>query len=746
MVQTDTKLPEQVEDDEAAVRRWLLRVADRYAADAHQRLSAAGELLLHCHGNTLLETGESTVRHRLAAADILFGLRLDADTLCAALIQGCLGDDSQVQATAAEALGAGPVRMSADLARIEQLTRVEYIAEGGKRAARNRLAREENLRRMLLGIGEDVRVVLVVLANQLQLLRQAKDLARERQLEIAADTRRVYAPLANRLGVWQLKWELEDLALRVAEPATYRDIAEALAERRDARQGYIARVLEALRAELAAVGIQAEVTGRPKHIYSIWRKMQRKGVDIDQIFDLRAVRILVDDVPACYSALGVVHGLWAHIPSEFDDYIATPKGNHYQSLHTAVVGPEDKPLEVQIRTHAMHEHAEYGVAAHWAYKEAKGHDPDFQRRIVSMRHWLEQAGDDDQRDAAATPALDGELAPAHVYVLTPQAKVVELPRGATPLDFAYAIHSEIGHRCRGARVEGRMVPLTYQLHSGETVEILTQKHAQPSRDWLSVHHGYMVTSRARNRVRQWFKQQDFDRHLSEGRAVLERELTRLGIEAAPQWEQLAQRFNLKTGDDLFAAVGRGDLAAGQVARQVGAPRAERREAPDALPLTRSPAPPRETAGRSEVVVAGVGDLMTHMAACCRPVPYDKLVGYVSVGRGVIVHRRNCREILKLTDAERERLVEVSWADQPTETSYPVGVELSAADRRGLLRDISSALADADANVLGSDTRTDPTSDIAHMRFTVAVTDAAHLERLIARLKQLPDVLAVRRAQ
>jgi GTP pyrophosphokinase len=743
MVQSITNLPERVDDAEA-VRHWLAYIGAHYDAEARERLAAAGELLLRCHGDEPLETGETAARHRLAGADILFGLRMDADTLCAALLQGCIGRAGIDQTLLTGRIGPGVARMAADLARIEQLTSVEYIAEGGKRAERNRRAHEENLRRMLFGIGEDVRVVLVVLADRLHLLRRAKHLARDRQLEIADDTRRVYAPLANRLGVWQIKWELEDLALRAAEPDAYMRIASALAERRDERQGYIARVLEILRAELDAAGIHAEVSGRPKHIYSIWRKMQRKGVDIDQIFDLRAVRILVDDIPACYSALGVVHGRWRHIPSEFDDYIATPKGNQYQSLHTAVVGPEDKPLEVQIRTYAMHEHAEYGVAAHWAYKEAKGHDPDYQRRIVWMRNWLEHAGEADPGEDFVEQ-FKADLQPAHVYVLTPQAKVVELPQGATPLDFAYAIHSEIGHRCRGARVDGRMVPLTHRLRSGETVEILTQKNAQPSRDWLSSHHGYMVTARARNRVRQWFKQQDFDRHMAEGRTALERELTRLGIDETPQWDRLAERFNLKSGDDLLAAVGRGDVAVGQVARQVGEPKAERREPPDALPPSRTPRAAQEHVGRSEVIVEGVGDLMTHMAACCRPVPYDKLVGYVSVGRGVIVHRRNCREILKLTDAERERLVEVTWASRPAQTGYPVDIVLTAADRKGLLRDISSALADTDANVLGSDTRTDPSNDIAHLRFTIEVTDAEHLDRIIARLKQLPDMLSVARA-
>jgi GTP pyrophosphokinase len=621
--------------------------------------------------------------------------------------------------------------MATDLAHIEQLTSLEFVAERGKRAERSRREHEENLRRMLLGIAEDVRVVLVVLADRLHLLRRSKHLTRERQLEIADDTRRVYAPLANRLGVWQLKWELEDLSLRAAETEEYMRIARALSERRNERQGYIARVLEVLRSELANAGIAAEVTGRPKHIYSIWRKMQRKGVDIDQIFDLRAVRILVDDVPACYSALGVVHGLWRHIPSEFDDYIATPKGNQYRSLHTAVIGPEDKPLEVQIRTHAMHQHAEYGVAAHWAYKEAQGHDAEFQRRIVWMRNWLEHAGETDGGEDFVEQ-FKADLQPTHVYVVT-------------PLDFAYAIHSEIGNRCRGARVDGRMVPLTYRLNSGETVEIITQKNAQPSRDWLSSHHGYMITARARNRVRQWFKQQDFERHLADGRSALERELTRLGIDAAPQWEKLAERFNLKSGEDLLAAVGRGDLAVGQVARQVGEPKSERRDPGAVEAPPRATRPTHEPSARSEVIVAGVGDLMTHMAACCRPVPYDKLIGYVSIGRGVIVHRRNCREILKLSDSERERLVEVSWASGPAQSGYPVDVVLTAADRKGLLRDISAALADADANVLGSDTHTDPARDIAHMRFTMEVADAAHLERILARLKQLPDMLSVARA-
>jgi len=455
------------------------------------------------------------------------------------------------------------------------------------------------------------------------------------------------------------------------------------------------------------------------------------------------VRVMVRDIPTCYMALGIVHGLWRHIPKEFDDYIATPKGNMYQSLHTAVIGPEDKPLEVQIRTFEMHRHAELGVAAHWAYKEAKGHDPEFQRRVVWMRNWLELKNEGDQA-GDFVERFKAEFEPVHVYVLTPQAKVIELPKGATPLDFAYAIHSEVGNHCRGARVDGRIVPLTYKLQSGETVEILTQKNATPSRDWLSPHHGYMITSRARNRVRQWFKLKDFDRYVAEGRTVLDKELARLGIDAKPQLDKLAPRYNLQKGDDLLAALGRGDVAAGHVARQVGEPRGER-QSDEPEPAAETPAPKvRAKTGRTDVVVEGVPDLMTQMASCCRPVPYDKLVGFVTRGRGVVVHRRDCRNIRNLPAAERERLLAVSWAQQSADAGYPVDLVVVATDRKGLLRDISSVLADADANVLATNTRSNPSAEMANMRFTVEVANAAQLEQLRNKLRQLPDVLEVRR--
>ncbi|WPL19812.1 GTP pyrophosphokinase [Thiorhodovibrio winogradskyi] len=755
MVQSVSTLPDSTLEDRPAADVWLHSLAAHYEPKAHKRIAAACALMINCWGKMRLDTGESKARHRLATADILFNLRMDADTLCAALLNGCLTPQGPSEETLAERFGPGIARMVADLGRIGALTQVTRII-----AEKDQHEHEENLRRLLLGIAEDVRVVLVVLAERLQLMRAAKPLEPARQMALAEDTERVYAPLANRLGVWQIKWELEDLALRYRHPKEYKRVANALRERRAERQDYIARVIERLNEEFARAGIAAQISGRPKHIYSIWRKMRRKRVEFEQIFDLRALRVIVADIPACYAALGVVHGLWRHIPHEFDDYIATPKGNLYRSLHTAVIGPEDKPLEVQIRTQEMHEHAELGVAAHWAYKEAAGHDADFQRRVVWMRNWLELQNDCDQ-SGELLARFKAECEPAHVYVLTPQAKVIELPKGATPLDFAYAIHSEIGHRCRGARVNGRIVPLSHQLASGESVEILTQKNASPSRDWLSPHQHYMVTSRARNRVRQWFKSQDFDRHLAEGRAALEKELARLSIDTKPMLDQMASRYNLQRGEDVLAAIGRGDLSVGQIARQVGQGTQvgeARAQTGDDTPA--SPAEHRQqisfksrraragTAGDNnrepDIIVQGVGDLMTQIASCCKPVPRDPIVGFVTRGRGIRIHRQNCRNIAHLPPGDRERLVEARWAEQSSDSRFAVDVRLLAVDRRGLLRDVSAVLADAHADVAGVTTHSDRRADVASMRFTLRIGGIDELKRLLTRLGQVPDVFEVKR--
>jgi GTP pyrophosphokinase len=736
MVKPKYNLPESHVADDDAIRHWLDGLASHYPREELKQIAGACAALTRCRGDRRIETGETHVRHVLSTADILVRLRMDFETLIAALLNGCLdqGDLTEVQLD--RRFGSGIARMVGDLSRIGQIANVDAII-----AAKDQDEHEENLRRLLMGIAEDVRVVLVVLAERVHLMRSIKKLEPERRAKIARDTQRIYAPLANRLGIWQIKWELEDLSLRYLKPDDYKRIAKLLAERREEREHYIAAVIETLRDKFDEARIDVEISGRPKHIYSIWRKMQRKEVEIGEIFDLRAIRILVRTVADCYAALGLVHGLWKHIPREFDDYIATPKGNMYQSLHTAVVGPEDKPLEVQIRTHEMHRHAEFGVAAHWAYKESKGHDAEFQRRVIWMRNWLELKNEGDE-SGSFLERFKAEFEPIHIYVLTPQSKVVELPKGSTPLDFAYAIHSEVGNRCRGARVNGRIVPLSYELRSGETVEILTQKNAAPSRDWLSPHQGYLTTARARNRVRQWFKQQDHDQHLQEGRVILDRELTRLGITEKPNLEELATRFNFKRGEDLLAAVGRGDLSVGQVARQVGERKLE--EPKEVEPKPRTPQKQRADTA-ADVVVEGVDDLMTHMAQCCRPVPNDPIIGFVTRGRGISIHRKDCSNVKHLPRVEAERLIAVRWADQPADTGYSVDILVIAADRKGLLRDVSSVLSDDNVNVLGVNTHTERSTDTAAMRFTLEVKNMGHLEKILAKLQQIPDVLDVRRS-
>jgi GTP pyrophosphokinase len=735
MVTAAYNLPADKDDAEAAASHWLASLEDHYPQAERARLADACAALLRCRGAERLETGETAVRHALSTADILVQLRMDGPTLCAALLNGCLGPSGATEEQLATRFGAGVARMVADLARIDRITNVAAVI-----AAKDLAEHEENLRRLLLGIAEDVRVVLVVLAERLHLMRSIKDLDPARRAKIAQDTQRVYAPLANRLGIGQVKWELEDLALRYLDPDEYLRIAKLLDGRRGERQAYIGAVMDLLREKFAEAGIKAEISGRPKHIFSIWKKMQRKAVDIDEIFDLRAVRIMVDSVKDCYAALGIVHGTWRHIPKEFDDYIATPKGNLYRSLHTAVIGPGDKPLEVQIRTYEMHRHAELGVAAHWSYKENKGQDVEMQRRLAWMRNWLELKQEGDQ-GGDIVERFKTEFEPVHIYVLTPQSKVIELPIGATALDFGFAIHSEIGLRCRGARVDGRIVPLSQPLQSGQRVEILTQKNATPSRDWLSPHHGFLKTARARNRVRQWFAQQDHDMHAAQGRALLDKELTRLGITEKPHLEVLAPRFNFTDGDDVYAAIGRGDLAVGVIARLIGEPKVEPPKPPEVK--VKTPTAPKP-GGRSEVIVEGVDDLLTHMAHCCKPVPSDPIVGFITRGRGVTVHRADCSNLRALPSQERERLIEVRWAGADPEAAYPVDLVVLAVDRKGLLRDVSSVITNEDLDVVGVSTHSDRDTDTATMRFTVEVRDADQLEQVRLKLAQLPGVLEVRR--
>ena len=591
----------------------------------------------------------------------------------------------------------------------------------------------EALRKMLLAVVSDVRLVLVRIADQLYQLRQAKAAPPEIQQALALESREIYAPLANRLGVWQLKWELEDLAFRYLEPDTYTDIAQTLKEKRTERVGFINEFQRVLYKELAAEGIKAEISGRPKHIYSIYRKMRRKDRGIESLYDIRAVRLLVDTVGDCYAALGIVHNLWSYIPGEFDDYIANPKDNDYQSLHTAVAGPERKTVEIQIRTHDMHRHAELGVAAHWRYKEGGGAPAAFDQKIRFLRALLEPAGD----GADLLEQIRDDFFEDRVYAVSPKGDVVELPATATPLDFAYHVHTQVGHRCRGAKVNGRIVPLTYEVQNGDQIEIITGSQAQPSRDWLSPKLGYLAGARARAKVRNWFRFQDRDQHLRQGRDVLDRELARLNVKDVAT-DTIAKQLKHKDTDALCVALGAGDLTSASIATALQHIRGA--EIPDRIRPRKSR---KKTDSAGAVAVTGIGDLMCNFARCCHPVPPEAIVGYITQGRGVSIHRQDCGNFLGLNQRYPERIVSISWGESDA-AAYPVDLSLHAYDRSGLIRDITALIADDDANVIDLKSHTDKESMQVVMEISIEIKDLPTLSTVIAKLEQLPNVVSVRR--
>jgi GTP pyrophosphokinase len=591
----------------------------------------------------------------------------------------------------------------------------------------------EGLRRLLLAIIRDLRVVFVLLARQLARMRGAAALPEAERMALARLTRDIHAPLANRLGIWQLKWELEDLAFRYLEPETYKRIARLLDERRADREAFIAQVLAELGAALRDAGIQADLAGRPKHIYSIWKKMQRKELDFADLYDIRAVRILVDSVADCYAALGVVHAQWQHLPREFDDYLARPKGNGYRSLHTAVIGPQGKTLEVQIRTHAMHRDNELGVAAHWRYKEGGGADAEFEAKIAWMRKLLEPRADEE-----LAAELRTELIEDRVYLLTPKGEVFDLPHGATVLDFAYYVHTEVGHRCRGAKVNGRIVPLTHQPRSGDRVEIVTAKNAEPSRDWLSPHHGYLNTSRAREKARGWFRRIAHDANLAAGRALLERELKRLALPAA-DLSRLPAHFHLKTHEELLVALALGEVSAGQIARVL-------QEAAHPVEPTPAPAPPvaRHAAhDHGALRIEGVGNLLTVLARCCQPLPGDSVRGFITKGRGVSVHRADCASLARLARRDPDRVIEVEWG-RASAQSYQVDIELHGFDRKGLQKDVTNLISNVGTPIVASSSRLEGRTGEVEMRFTLRVRDFEQLSALLGKLVALPNVVEARR--
>ncbi len=696
---------------------------------ASERLRAA---LAAVRGLDLPAAGARLLKTGLDVAEIVRTLDADDDVVIAAMLQPLLDADLLDRVSAEKEFGLDAIRLARNLGQLGEFgLSVDWTPEQGLEAGQ-----AEALRKMLLAVIGDVRLVVVRLATQLQRLRAAKSLDPALQRKLATETREVYAPLANRLGVWQLKWELEDFAFRYLQPADYKRIAAALQVRRSERERYMDDLKTLLHKELHDAGIEAKIEGRPKHIYSIWRKMQAKGLAFDELMDIRAARVLVNTVAECYAALGVVHSLWQFIPGEFDDYIATPKDNRYRSIHTAVIGPGAQPVEIQIRTHEMHADSERGVASHWRYKEGGRGDQAYERKINQLRSLLAPAeGAETSRDFLDRMRVD--LFQDRIYAVSPKGEIVDVPVGGTPLDFAYQVHTDLGHRTRGAKVNGRMVPLDYHLKNGETVEIITAKTGHPSRDWLSAQSGFLASPRHRNKVRAWFRRQNETQNRSEGRAMFDREIQRLGIGSPPMAELLGE-LKLPDTDALHEALGLGEVSSAQMAGAIQRILHARETRPEHTARTRIPA-----AREPEVAVQGIGDLLSTYARCCKPVPPEAIVGYITVGRGVSIHARSCANLARLSIKSPARVLPVTWGKLGS-GEFPVDIDVQAFDRRGLVRDVSAALADDKISIQGMNTVTDKRDNLAHMQIKISITGLPQLSQVLTRIAQVPNVISARR--
>lgn len=675
-----------------------------------------------------LPTGEPIAQHVQGVALILASLRVDIDTLLAGLLCPLPSYMEEYEEALKEAFNPTVAHLVGGVARMSRIRTMK-----ARSAATDRHAQIEALRKMLLAMAEDIRVVIIALGERVQTMRYVTGNGIANGAEIAYETLDIFAPLANRLGLWQIKWELEDLSFRIIEPERYKKIAEMLEEKRLSRERYVASLVDILQGELQQAGIKAEVTGRPKHIYSIHKKMERKDKEFKEIYDTRALRILVDEVKDCYAALGVVHNLWTPIPREFDDYIARPKGNDYRSLHTTVTGPEDKVVEVQIRTYEMHRHSEMGVAAHWRYKEGAKRDARYEEKIAWLRQILEWKSDIDDAGELAEH-FKTALFEESVYVLTPEGRVIDLPKGSTPVDFAYRVHTDLGHHCRGAKVDGVMVPLDYTLHNAQRVEIISNRQGGPSRDWLNPALGYLKSQHARSKVRQWFARQEREQLLTQGRATVTRELQRYGMTALGL-EKLAGKFGFTRLDAFLSAVARGDINNRQLEASLRG---------DTEPTVQAPAERKSAApsgSEGGVLIAGVGKLLTGLARCCKPAPPDLIIGFITRGRGVTIHRQGCASLARLSGEGVERLIAADWSISKEER-YAVDIEIEALDRQGLLRDISNVLAREKIDVIATRTRS---RDItASLQFTLKIADLAQLQRVLALIQNIPGIRSAMR--
>jgi GTP pyrophosphokinase len=734
-----------------------------YSLVDRELILRAYKLAEKAHRGQKRASGEPYISHCIAVAIILADLHVPAEVVAAGLLHDTVEDTDVTLEDIRRDFKDEIARMVDGVTKLTQLPRVSRGDQRPEDAVKDEELRRiaerrgeldpdieaslitrsrrydlvsETLRKTFLAMGEDVRVVLIKLADRLHNMRTLSYMPESKRKRIAQETMDIFAPLANRLGIWQMKWELEDLSFRYASPDKYKEIATFLAERRLDREREMSEIIDRLQSFAENEGIKVEIFGRPKHIYSIFKKMQRKGVPFEQVHDVRGVRVIVEDVPACYSVLGVIHTHWRPIPGQFDDYIAVPKDNFYQSLHTAVVYDDGKTLEVQIRTQEMNQNAEFGIAAHWRYKEKAQRDDAYERRILWFRSLMEWR--QDVEDASEfVDSLKSDVFEDRVYVFTPKGDIIDLPAGSTPIDFAYHVHTDVGHRCRGAKVNGKLVSLDYSLRTGEQVEVLTAKRGGPSRDWLNPNLGLVKTQRARAKIRLWFKRQAREHNLSQGRTLLDRELNRLGVTDV-NLEQLANQLENKSVDDLMVAIGCGDVSLSKISNQL----MKEEEDDDGLKFGTRILLEQALQGHDAIRVVGLQGLLTTMAKCCNPVPGDDIIGYVTRGRGATVHRKDCPNILRLK--ERERLVRVDWGE-PKRT-YPVTVQVRAYDRDGLARDVSNLIANEGINMglvqAGVDRRNK--LNLATLDLVLEVRDVDQLTKVLTRIEALPNVMEVHR--
>jgi GTP diphosphokinase / guanosine-3',5'-bis(diphosphate) 3'-diphosphatase len=732
------------------LERLLDQLPDNYTLADRELIHRAYRVAEEAHREQKRHSGEPYINHCLAVASILADLRVPPEVVAAGLLHDTVEDTTITLNDIRRDFGETITILVDGVTKLTNLPRVSRDDQHAEKANGNNgtepaesildevtLGRKqdlvsETLRKTFLAMGDDVRVVLIKLADRLHNMRTLGFMPEHKRKRIAKETLDIFAPLANRLGIWQIKWELEDLGFRYVNPEKYKEIAEQIQERRPDRETQIEAIKTNLISLLDSHNIHVEISGRPKHIYSIYKKMTQKGKPFDLVRDVRAVRLIVPDVPSCYAALGVIHTHWRPIPGEFDDYIAAPKDNFYQSLHTAVIYDDKRPLEVQIRTAEMHQNAEYGIAAHWRYKEGTHRDKSYEQRINWLRNMMEWRTD--VNDAQEfVEGMKTDVFQDRVYVFTPRGDIIDLSAGSTPIDFAYHVHTDIGHRCRGARVNGKLVPLYQDLKTGDQVEILTAKRGGPSRDWLNPNLGLVKTQRARSKIKAWFKKQEDEQNLAQGRATLERELQRLGI-TSTNYEKFARELGFKAPEEMFISLGCGDLSVNKVIRQLS----ETVETADILEAT---IPAQEAKPSTDVVeVVGLKGLLSTMARCCNPMPGDQIVGYITRGRGATIHRQDCPNILRRKDTER--LLQVDWGK--VERTFPVQITVKAYDRQGLMGDISTLLQGENVNI--ADVSVNYNRTVADIKLVIEIRDLAQLSRVLTRIENLPNVLEAQRTK